>query len=414
MTNSQNNSDINNENTQTSSEVPVIELTDASSEETIYLEEIKRTHSGKHFLAVNARGKKKYKKRRKHRSKKHKYKLLKRILLGILIFLIAVAVILFSIYSYLHYKGKQELLDSNQNVTVNTIEDAKTEDNGQTVTYNGETYRFNEDLVSVVIMGIDQSELGSDNYGDAGQADAIYIFTYDTNSGKCTLIPVSRETMTDVRIYSTSGQEMGLEKMQLCLAYAYGDGKESSCANTLEALSRVFYNIPFDTYVTLNWDVIAPLNDVIGGVSLTALEDIEGELSPIKKGEFITLMGRNAFSYVKYRDYTKLESNPDRLNRQKQYIDAYVSKLIPLAKEDITIISKLYKTANEYMYTNLTQNKLIYIASEILPEVYSSKDVNFVSIEGKIKQGKQYAEFYPDETALYETILNVFYLKEIK
>jgi anionic cell wall polymer biosynthesis LytR-Cps2A-Psr (LCP) family protein len=217
--------------------------------------------------------------------------------------------------------------------------------------------------------------------------------------------------MTDVRLYSASGAEMELEKMQLCLAYAYGDGKETSCENTLASLSRIFYNIPFSAYVSLNWDSIAPLNDAINGVEVTALENVQTESSMIYKNQTVTLMGKDAWSYVKYRDTSRLDSNIDRLNRQKQYINAYISKLIPMAKKDFSVATGLISTANQYMYSNISTNQLVYIVSEILPTVYSAKDFDFVTIDGKIKQGETYAEFYPDETSLYESILKVFYTK---
>lgn len=427
LQNKKNNTDSENIDVLSSS----VESTEDSVTEDITLEEIHQHNNNKQIKSVSASGKIRYQKRKKHHYKKHgrhrkhhhgnhhkskntKRKILKRILIGILIFLIVAVMAIFAAYQISKYLGKKELLDKNKNASINTIDGADSDDNGQTVYYKGEKYRYNENLISIVFMGIDKSELDSEMIGKSGQADAIYIFTYDTENEKCSLIPVSRETMTDVRLYSAAGKEMGLETMQLCLAYAYGDGKETSCTNTLASLSRIFFNIPFNTYISLNWDSIAPLNDAIGGVELQALEDIYTDRSTIQEGDNITLIGNDAWSYVKYRDTSKLESNVDRLNRQKQYINAYISKLIPMAKSDFTVATDLIYTAKEYMCSNITTNQLVYIASEILPTVYSSQDFNFVSIDGKIKQGETYAEFYPDETSLYETILKVFYIKETK
>lgn len=385
--------------------------------ENIVLEEVARHHHDNSNYKINSKGKRRKInpfKRSKHKSghSHKKGKLVKRILLGILIFIILALLIGFIAYKISNAKGKKELLTNTENVTINSIADATANDSGQTVIYKGNTYKFNKDLATIVIMGVDKSELSSDVPGDAGQADAVYIFTYDTKTGKCSMIPVSRDTMTEAKLLSVSGKEMGLEKMQLCLSYAYGDGKATSCENTLESLSRIFYNIPFKTYVALNWDSIAPLNDAIGGIDVTSIEDIHNDYLNISKGDKKTLMGKEAWSYVKYRDTTKLKSNAYRIARQKQYIKAFAEKLIPMAQNDITIVSKLYTTASDYMYTNLTQNKVVYIASEMLPNVYSTKDINFYEIEGTIKMGEKYAEFYPDETSLYETILKVFYIKQ--
>ena len=41
----------------------------------------------------------------------------------------------------------------------------------------------------------------------------------------------------------------------------------------------------------------------------------------------------------------------------------------------------------------------------------SYKEVEFVNIAGEVKKGEQYAEFYPDQDALMETLLDLFYIK---
>lgn len=379
----------------------------------IVLEEIEQDTNKERVLTVSARGKTRYM-RKKYSTKKNNARKVAKILLIIIIILALLAAILFAVYSYLNNKGKQELLESNKNVDIKTLENVVSEDKGRTITYNGDTYRFNEDLISIVIIGVDKSELGSDKHGTAGQADAIYIFTYDTKSGKCSLIPVSRELMTEVNVYSVSGTETGIETIQLCLSFAYGNGKDTSCQNTVDALSRAFYNIPFSKYIALNWDVIGPLNDAIGGVTLKAIEDVHTSKSTIYKGSKVTLMGDDAWSYIKYRNTSELNSNSGRLSRQKQYLNAYVTKLLPMVQNDMSLITDLYDTADEYMYTNINRDNLIYLASDVLPNIYSTKDINYLTIDGETKQGDVYAEFYPDETSLYETILRVFYLKDIE
>lgn len=376
------------------------------------LDNLEKASYNSKVLSVSATGKTRYIKRR--RTQQFNYKRFKNACIILLILVIIVSSILISYHLLNNNNGKKELLAGNKEASIELIDNALSDDEGNTVIYKGETYRFNKDLISIVLMGIDKSTLGTDIFGEAGQADAVYIFTYDTNSSKCTLIPVSRETMTEVKLRSTSGQEMGLETMQLCLSYAYGDGKDVSCINTLESLSRIFYNLPFTNYIAMNWDAIAPLNDAIGGITLTSIEDVHTQYGTIDKDEYITLNGYEAWSYVKYRDTSKLNSNADRLKRQEHYIKEFVAKLIPLAEYEPTIISKLFDAAGEYMYSNMTDNKLTYIASDILPNIYSAKDINFVTIAGETKQGEEYAEFYPDETALYETILRVFYLKDIE
>jgi anionic cell wall polymer biosynthesis LytR-Cps2A-Psr (LCP) family protein len=375
---------------------------------------LKRVHSHHHrdytkkVSRVSASGEIKYKKvKRKHHRKKMSKK--KKILLGIPLFLLSIILITVGVLFTMNYLGKREFLKRNKTASIRTYKDTYSYNDGRVVYYNGKKYVYNENMASIVFLGIDRSELGTEEIGNAGQADAIYIFSYDTETGKCYVIPVSRETMTDVRLYSVSGQALGIEKLQICLAYGYGNGKDTSCENTLKSLSNIFYNIPFNTYMALNWDGIGPLNDLSGGVTLTSLEDVNTEYSNIPKGKEVTLMGQDAWSYVKYRDISKLKSNNDRLERQKQYLNAYMNKMISKIRSDFSVISDLYNTAGDYTYTNFSYNQVVYTASTVLPDVYSSKDVEFVPIKGDVKMGEQHAEFYPDEKALYEVILKVYY-----
>lgn len=431
-----------NQSKNSSTDNSTLNLFDSKPEDEIFLEEIHRHHHHhRRQMRVSASGRITYKENkhnskssnhksdhksshdskhtrshssnRRHSAKSKKKITTKKVLLGILIFLLVAVIGLVSAYFITKKLGKNEFLNKHKKANINTVDNADSSDNGHTVVYKGHTYKYNENLVSIVFLGIDKSELDSEMVGTSGQSDAIYIFTYDTDTKKCSFIPVSREIMTDVQLFSASGKALGFEKMQLCLAYAYGDGRQSSCQNTLSALSKVFYNIPFDACISLNWDAIAPLNDALGGITLKSLQSIPASdfSSQIPKDEYVTLMGKEAWSYVKYRDISKLTSNTDRLDRQKQYINAYLTQLIPMAKSDFSVIKELYGIANTYMYTNLSGNQIIYLASDILPNVYSAKDFNFVSIKGKVKQGKTYAEFYPNETSLYEAILKVFYTK---
>lgn len=341
-----------------------------------------------------------------HRKKKHRGKKIALAIIGVLVLIIIIAAAVFMIMSS---KGKKELLNY-ESVSVEAPEELEvdTGEDGQTVTYNGKTYVFNDELATIVFIGVDKSELGTEVYGEAGQADAVYIYAYDTSEKESKIICVSRETMVDVNIYSTSGNDAGIENMQLCLSYAYGDGKESSCENTLKSLSRIFYNIPFNSYVALDWDAVAALNDAVGGVEVTVLEDVYD----MKKGSTITLFGENAFHYVQYRDVSYLESNSARLDRQKQYITNFANKVISATKSDLTVPLDLYNIAADYMVTNVTANQVSYIAMELVSSVGSMSDIEFLSIEGETIQGEEHAEFYPDEQALYELILDVFYTEK--
>ena len=153
---------------------------------------------------------------------------------------------------------------------------------------------YNEDLVSILFLGVDKEafeEGGTVGDGKAGQADALFLLVLDTKTGKSRLIAISRDTMTDVNVYSDLGNFIGTEKLQLCLAYTYGDGKEKSCENTVRAVSRLFYGMPVAAYAALDLDAIAVLTDAVGGVEVTVTKDLTIQDPSLKEEERKVLTG---------------------------------------------------------------------------------------------------------------------------
>ena len=185
---------------------------------------------------------------------------------------------------------------------------------GKEVTYQGEKYVYNEDLVSILFLGVDKKafeEGGTAGDGKAGQADALFLLVLDTKTGKSRLIAISRDTMTDVNVYSDLGNFIGTEKLQLCLAYTYGDGKEKSCENTVRAVSRLFYRMPVAAYAALDLDAIAVLTDAVGGVEVTVTKDLTIQDPSLKEGERKVLTGEQAQWYVRSRLVEEKEATAD-------------------------------------------------------------------------------------------------------
>ena len=169
----------------------------------------------------------------------------------------------------LNYIGRKKLLNY-RNLHVNVPSEIQYEDDGRIVYYNGHTYEFNDNIASILFMGIDNRKL-KDNAvsGTGGQADALYLFTYDTKSGHIKVLSLNRDIMTDISRYDEGGNYVDTATAQLCLAYAYGDGKQTSAENQVTATERLLYNIPINAYYAIDLDAIKILNDDVGGVTVT-------------------------------------------------------------------------------------------------------------------------------------------------
>ena len=332
------------------------------------------------------------------------------IVLSVLLGLVLVAVGAFFI---LRAIGKSHFKPAVMDVDiVKTVDNAVAYDEGKTIKYKGETYAYNEDVIYVAFMGVDRKELQSVEgvAHSAGQSDTNMIIAVDTESGKMTLIVIPRDSMTDVNILDADGERIGVSKIQLCLAYSYGDGKETSCENVLTAMERLLYGIEIKNYYSLDLEGIDVLNDAVGGVEVKCLETIK---NLCYEGEVKTLWGYNARSYVKYRDTTKFNSDEARRARQIQYAKAFAAKAFAAIRQDYSKAAELYSAASDYACTNFELSRYTYLVSVILDKYdsFSLTDDDIIVLPGEAKMGTTYMEVELDRDAVFKTILDVFYKK---
>ncbi len=281
------------------------------------------------------------------------------------------------------------------------------------VYYQDEKYRYNDHILTFLFMGIDNDDSFKDEevMGTAGQSDCNFLAVLDTSNKKMELIGISRDTMTEIAIYDANGEYMRTVKEHLAIQFAYGDGAARSCEMMVEAVSNLMYGLPIHGYCAMNWDGIAVLNDAIGGVEVTVLEDLTWVDKTLVKDESVTLQGKHAFYYVKARNTKKFASNNLRLERQKQYLKTYANKAIAMTKEDIRVPFNILKELDDYMITDISLDQITYLVTEIIN--YQIDFDNIRSIEGEVvhPEGSRYEQFHVDHEALYELILEVFYEK---
>ena len=149
------------------------------------------------------------------------------------------------------------------------------------------------------------------------------------------------------------------------------------------------------------------LNDAVGGITVEVLEDLTEKDQELEQGAVVTLHGEQAETYVRYRDTTVLDSNNFRMARQKQYLTTFLKQV--LSGVGIGDILSLYQKAEDYMVTDIDLSQMAYLASLVLQN--GIHEGTMVSIPGTVVKGEQYAEFVPDEEALYERVLELFYTK---
>ncbi len=308
-------------------------------------------------------------------------------------------------FAFIYYYGKSLIGENNADIILPDDIVAEVYDNGDTLVYKGHRYKYNSQMISALIMGIDRDSLDYDNgVGYNGQADADILCALNPETNEISLIAINRDTIVGVNTYSQTGEFVETKDMQLCLAYAYGNGKETSCTNVATSVSRLFCNMPVQLYASIDEHAVAELNDMLGGVTVPEYTS-DGST---KTGNKITLHGEEAFNYVKERNTKYFDSNIGRVNRQKDYITAFAKQAITATKSNLRLPIALYNSISDYMVTNIDISRISYIVTNYIDKPLTSKSY---TLDGKLTEIDGRAAFIPDTDKLFQLILDVFYTK---
>lgn len=277
------------------------------------------------------------------------------------------------------------------------------------VEYAGDYYVPRKNLQTVLIMGLDKYEREETTLGYTNkmQADFLLLAVIDKDAKTCELLHLNRDTMTEIRRLGIGGGETGTFTGQLALAHTYGSGGSDSCLNAVKAVSKLLGGVKIDHYMTLTMDAVAKINDLVGGVTVTMLEDFT-EIDPaMVKGQEVTLKGENALAYVRFRKGIGDQSNLSRMERQRQYLEAFYGKLMETNKKVSGFLSSTLLKVNDDFVSDCTVNQLEALSN--LLETCTVEPIR--TIEGKAVQGEEFMEFYPDADSIQENVMALFYEK---
>lgn len=275
-----------------------------------------------------------------------------------------------------------------------------------TITYEGKKYRYNSNLLNILFLGIDKNEETGEDYlpGDAGQSDCIMLLTLNKETKEARILQIPRDTMTEVDLYDVNGNYYTTVQAQLATQYSYGNGGTGSCWATKKTVSELLYDIPIDAYLSLDMASIPIINDAVGGVTITIPKDYTNIDPAFEKGTTVTLTGKQADSYVHYRDTSVAFSNNERMQRQVQYIPALITAIRNKVGAGSNYYEFFYPLVEKYMVTDLMEDQINKLADYNLV----TSEVQYVPGEGK--QGEIYEEFHVDEKKLQEIIIKMFYI----
>ena len=279
----------------------------------------------------------------------------------------------------------------------------------RTITWKDKEYQYNSLITTILYAGLDSTDplKASATYSNKARADSVSVVILDKKKKKMSILALNRDTMTEIRRYTRTGEDMGTYVSHLGYAYSYGDGGEVSCEDLKEAVEKLL-GISIDEYAVTNQSSITSINDLVGGVTVTVPNDDLAAMYPeLKKGAVVTLDDSNVKDFLQHRDTAADFSNEGRIERQQAYVTAYVDLLKNrLASEPDQLWQEIGQM-NDYLQTSITKNKYLSLAR--LLEKVSFTDADYYRPTGKDSAGELHDEFYVDEDALQQLVIDLFY-----
>ena len=275
------------------------------------------------------------------------------------------------------------------------------------VIHNGKVYTLKENIETFMVLGLDKFDdfKAEDSYNNDMQADFLMLFVFDHDAKKCTAVQISRDTMVDVNILGVSGNKIDTSFQQIALAHTYGDGGNVSCRNTADSVSSLLNGVRIEHYISLTMDCVKILNDTIGGVEVTVLDDFSGIDDTLVKGETVTLMGDRALLYIRARQGLDDSSNTGRMERQRQYMEAFYQKALKASDDNGDITFKTLTDISEYIVSDRTITQL----SDLSDKFADYEFCGIKTINGDVLTGEKYMEFYADQQSVDDIVIELFY-----
>ena len=287
----------------------------------------------------------------------------------------------------------------NSLVSSQNTQDDDSEDKFDIVYHNGKKYKYNDDLINLLIIGVDADNKDKDYQG---QADALYLVSTDNKNNKVKIFSISRNTMCDFGMIGIDGEVYETKHGQICLAFAYGNDDIQSSKNCVDAVSNLLYNVPINGYYTMYLDAITKLVDAVGGVEVSLDKNDVGTKFYTSNAKSIVLDGKTAYSYVQ----TRSESNAPRVKRHKKFITGFVKSAKESIAKDLTLPFKLADEMKKYSVTNIDSTSGVYLATEAL-----DWDMEFVNIKGEYGMEDGWETYMVDDAKLKDIIIGNFYIE---
>ena len=241
-----------------------------------------------------------------------------------------------------------------------------------------------------------------------GQADVLLLLVLDPRESRYRILQLNRETVTQVNILSPDGKVAATLFKPVCLAHAYASTPEAGCENTANSVRYLLQDMPIDGYAAMNLESIGVINDAVGGVTVKIQSDLTGADPAFSEGAMVTLDAKLAEKFVRARMDVGEENNLNRMERQKQFLFAWLDTAKTRTQQDAKFAMRLLERLKPALTTNMTEKRL----SGLVSDAGKYENEGFLTIEGEYRTVDGFQYYYADEESLMEAVLELFYQAE--
>ncbi|WP_142395834.1 LCP family protein [Bacillus sp. MYb209] len=208
--------------------------------------------------------------------------------------------------------------------------------------------------VSVLIMGVDESDVRGKEYGEAIRTDALLLATFNKDSKTVKLLSIPRDTYTYIPVEK--------KKDKITHAHAFGstkNGKDGGPQASIDAVEKLM-NVPVDYFVKFNFKSFIKIVDDLGGIEVDVPVEFteqdsndNAEAIHLQKG-VQKLNGEEALALARTRH---IDSDAMRGQRQQLVIEAILKKLTSVGS--VTKVGNIIDDINGQFVTNLTFDDML-------------------------------------------------------
>ncbi|WP_096272586.1 LCP family protein [Paucisalibacillus globulus] len=304
----------------------------------------------------------------KKTTRNHANKNKRRIIKVSILTILSLMVITIGLYAfYIYNKAQDTANDSYKEV----------ERENERSSLRNNTVNLVEDNVSILIIGIDDSE--DRNFNEQSRSDALMLATFNRDKNSVKLLSIPRDSYVYV-------PELGYNT-KINHAHFYGGPKA-----TIETIEH-FLNTPVDYYIRFNFEAFIEVVDSLDGIHFDVPYEMYEPDSHDNKDAihlmpgYQKLNGEQALALARTRKY---DNDVSRGKRQQEIIKALINKAT--SAPSVFKIGSVMEAIGNNMKTNLTFDDMKSFATYSLTKQPTITTLNLDGHGGYFEDGLWYYE----------------------